>query len=498
MRNWAIRSAIALSLALSGCGGEDNVAADRARSEAIDRLAQSVVAQRGVPGIAIAVLRNGELFHSVTFGSADLASRQPVSSATPFQLASTTKLFSSLSVLLLVADGRVRLDDPIGTYLEDLPPPWRTVTVRELLSHMSGLPDITTGTGEIDLVAGDWDSALPIVASQPLRFRPGMNWAYTQTNYAILLRLIERVSGLRFEDFLEQRLFRPLGMRNTFFPDSRRGCAVNYERAPGGRIAIRSGLTFPHYVHAAGGLCASLDDLIIWSQALEAGRVIPRALVDMARTPARLANGANAQVAGPISYGLGWAIDTTPGHRWAGHSGGNSTAFRQYLDDGMTIIVLHNGASDPDAIIGAAARSMLRRSGGAQDELWDAATDGNLAAAEAALQGGADINALDTRSSRSGRYALNWAVLNDHADLVRFLLGRGAAVNAQNRTGFTALHHAAEAGSANAARALLAAGADTSIRNAAGATPADVARSNGNLTVARLIDAASAGRRSGG
>lgn len=487
-----IISAVTISLALAACSGGDGGVVDRDRSKAIEELAASVVAKRGVPGMAVAILRDGKLFQKLTLGSSNLATHEPVSSATPFQLASTTKIFASTGVLLLVADGKVNLDDAIGDHLDGLPTAWRRVTIRQLLSHTSGLPDITRTTGRLDLVADDWESALPIVAYEPFQFLPGSAWAYDQTNYALLQRLIERVSGIAFEDFLERRLFRPLGMQNTFFPSSQRKCAVNYKREKDGPIVERPELSFPRYIHAAGGLCSSLDDLIQWSGALDSGKIIPRDLLKQAQTPTRLADGTHAKVGPQVSYGLGWAIDTTPGHRWAGHSGGNSTVFRKYLDDHLTIVVLHNGASDPDAIANSVARSMLQKTaaGDAQANLWDAAGNGDRSAAAAALDAGADVNALDTRSSRNGRYALNWAAINDDSDTTKLLLVKGAKIDAQNLTGFTALHHAAEAGSAAAAKTLLAAGANPSIRNANGETAADVARREGHMDLARIIGTA--------
>jgi CubicO group peptidase (beta-lactamase class C family) len=486
-----------LGLAVAGCGTRPAPITDAERAAAIDEVAHSLVTQQGIPGVAIAVLRDGKPFRTVTLGTSDLATGAPVTTATPFQLSSTTKLLSSTGVLLLVADGKVRLDAGIGDYLDGLPPAWQPVTVRQLLSHTSGLPDITRATGEIDLVADDWAHALPIVAQASFQFAPGHGWSYTQTNYALLQRLVERVSGMGFEAFLDQRLFAPLGMDHTFFPGAGRECATSYKRAAKGTPAPRPELAFPAYVHAAGGLCASLDDLATWSRALEAGTVIPRPLLDAARTPATLADGSTAMVGGPISYGLGRAIDTTPGHRWAGHSGGNSTAYRRYLDDGLTIIVLHNGTHDPDAIAAAVARAMLQQTAGegAQADLWDAAVAGDTAAADTALQAGADVNALDTRSARSGRRPLNWAALNDNAGMIAWLLAHGADIDATNTTGFTALHHAAESGSADAAAALLDAGADTTLRNAQGETAADVARRKGHEDLARRLATARPGRR---
>jgi CubicO group peptidase (beta-lactamase class C family) len=501
MRKWALVSVFAAGLAVSGCGGETSPASDGARSRAIAELARHAVAKGRIPGLAVAVIRDGKLFQKVTLGISDLATRRPVSGETPFQLASTTKIFSSAAVILLVADGKLALDDRIGDRLAGLPASWRGITIRQLLSHTSGLPDIARETGQIDLVADDWEKALPIVSGQPFQFRPGHGWSYTQTNYALLQRIVERISGIGFEAFLETRLFRPLGMRNTFFPDRRRQCGGSFRRDSDGRIIDRADLAFPLYVHAAGGLCSSLDDLILWDAALDAGKLIPRALVEEAWTPARLADGSNAKIGGPMSYGLGWAIDTTAGNRWVGHSGGNSTAFRRYLDSHMSIIVLHNGVSDPDAIVSAIARAMVDAGdgGGAQAQLWDAAAAGDMAATQAALQSGADLNALDTRTSRNGRYALNWAAINDHPDIVRALIAHGAAIDAPNRSGFTALHHAAEAGSAAAAQALLAAGADPARRNADGETPEDVARREGHMAVAGLLrQSRPAPRRGGG
>jgi CubicO group peptidase (beta-lactamase class C family) len=495
VRPWPALAGAACCLVLAmlpaaGCHRAPGPPSTADRLAAVDALARSVAAKRDVPGIAIAVVRDGEPPHTIVVGSANLATRTPVTADTPFQLASTTKLFSSIAVLRLVADGKLGLDDAIGGHLDGLPPAWRGVTIRQLLSHTSGLPDVTRSTGELDLVAGDWEHALPLVADAPFRFRPGTGWAYTQTNYAILQRLVAKVSGMPFETFLETRLLQPLGMRNTFFPDAARQCAKNYEPGRAGVMVERTGLAFPAYVHAAGGLCAGLDDLLAWDAALEAGKIVPLALLREARTPARLADGSVARVGGSVSYGLGRAIGDTGGHRWTGHSGGNSSAMRRYQDDRMTIIVLHDGASDPDAIADAVAHAMLddTLAGNAQADLWDASGDGDDAAVEAALQAGADVAALDTRSSRNGRRALNWAAINNHAGTIRVLLEHGAAIDAANLTGFTALHHAAEFGSDDAARALLDAGADPTLRNADGETAADVARRKGHDALARSIE----------
>jgi CubicO group peptidase (beta-lactamase class C family) len=464
------------------------------QSQAIDALLQAEMKSNQIPGMAVAVVRRGIVVKQVVLGLANVEARIPVTASTPFQLASTTKSFVAAGVLLLVKDKRLTLEDPIGDLLPGLPSGWRDVTVRQLLSHTSGLPDIVRTPGQLDLIAGSWEEALPLVASAPHQFAPGEKWAYTQTNYALLARIVERLSGKTLEVFMAERLFHPLGMNETFFatPGSTKSCATNYSRGPGSAVTVRH-LGFPPFVHAAGGLCASLRDLVRWNAALDAGRVLPASLTRELWTSTRLKDGSPVRIDGKnTGYGLGWVVDDTPGHKAVGHSGGNSTAYRRYLDDGVTIIVLHNGVLDPDALVSSNAAIVQRQAGdagpAAQERLWDAARSGDTAGIERALADGADVEALDTRTSRNGRRALNWAAVNDHAEAIRTLLAHGAAIDAANKTGFTALHHAAESGSAQCVAVLLAAGANRSLANKDGERAADVARRKGHRDVAAAIE----------
>lgn len=465
------------------------------QSRAIDALLLAEMKSNQIPGLAVAVVRRGVVVKQVLLGVADVEARVPVTASTPFQLASTTKSFVAVGVLLLVRDQRLTLEDHIGDLVPGLPPGWREVTVRQLLSHTSGLPDIVRTPGQLDLIAGSWEEALPLVAGAPHQFAPGEKWAYTQTNYVLLARMIERLSGKPLEVFMAERLFRPMGMNETFFatPGSAKpSCATNYSRGPGSAVTVRR-LDFPSFVHAAGGLCSSLSDLVRWNAALDAGRVLPDRLTRELWTSTRLKDGSPVRIDGKnTGYGLGWVVDDSPGHKAVGHSGGNSTAYRRYLDDGVTIIVLHNGVFDPDGMVSSIAAIVQRQAGDAgpsvQEQLWDAARSGDTAGIERALADGAEIEALDTRTSRNGRRALNWAAVNDHPEALRTLLAHGAAIDAANKTGFTSLHHAAESGSAQCVAVLLAAGANRSLSNKDGERAADVARRKGHGDLAAAIE----------
>ncbi len=448
-----------------------------------------------IPGLALAVVKNGVVVKQATLGLANVLSGLMVSTTTSFQVASTTKSFSSTAVLLLVSDGRLKLTDHVGDLLPGLPPAWRDVTVRQLLSHTSGLPDVTRTPGRNDLIADSWERALPLIRTAPRQFAPGERWSYNQTNYVLVAQIIERLSGMGLEQFLTTRLFVPLSMRTAFFPapgDTARSCAVNYEPDPAKGIAVRS-LEFPRFVHAAAGLCASLDDLIRWNAELDSGRLVRPDLTRELWSATPLNDGLPFRIDGKSSgYGLGWIVDDTPGHRSVGSSGGNSTAYRRFIDEGFSVIVLQNGVADPDGLIASVAAIVRERSGAtassAQAALWDAAMVGDTAAIGRSLADGAAIDSLDTRTKPTGRRALNWAAWFNHVEAVRLLLARGASIDAENTSGFTALHHAAEAGAEQAAEVLLAAGANPNHPNQAGERPAETARRLGHSKIASKLE----------
>ncbi len=486
-----------LSLGVAGCHRESHEQGLRPeQSQAMDRLLASQMTANQIPGLAAAVIKDGKVVKRVTLGVANVQTRAPITGEVPFQLSSTTKSFTATSVLLLVSDGRLHLSDRLGDLLEGLPPPWQSVTVRQLLSHTSGLPDITRRSGELDLIADSWEAALPMLVHAPLQFAPGDRWSYTQTNYVLLARIVEHVSGKTIEAFMNERLFQPLGMKHTFFvsPGDTRSRVVNYERSDSGQPVPRH-LEFPPYVHAAGGLSSSLDDLIMWNAALDSGRLLKPELTREMWATTSLNDGSKFRIDGKtIGYGLGWVVDDSPGHRSVGHSGGNSTGYRRFIDEKFTIVVLHNGVMDPDGLIDSIAAIVRSAPGGdgstAQTRLWDAAMSGDTAEIVRALKDGADIEALDTRKSRNGRRALNWAACFNRPEAIHVLLEHGAKIDAENLSGFTALHHAAETGSLKAAEVLLSAGANPIHANRAGERPADTARRHGHTDVAARIDAA--------
>lgn len=488
----AIIITVICSLLFSSCVQHSaEHALSQEQSAAIEKLIDKQKALYHLPGIAVAIIQNGAVVKKIVSGQANVEANTPVTESTSFQLASTTKSFTATAVLSLVKDGSLHLSDPIGNILTDLPPTWKNVTVRQLLSHTSGLPDITRTPGQLDLIANSWESILKIIYVSPFQFKPGEQWAYTQTNYVLLSLIIEKISGMSFEKFMNERLFKPLNMNNTFFTDSTKSIAANYSYADE-KLANRD-LTFPQFSRAAGGLYSSLEDLIKWNNALDAEKILPAELSKEMWSAITLNDSTVFRVNGKtVGYGLGWVVEDAPYQRAVGHSGGNSTAYRRFIDEKFTIIVLHNGVQNPDDLIEAIAFIMRSKPGEAgptaQARLWEASKTGDTAEIIAALKDGADINQLDTSKRKSGRRALNYAALLNQADAIRILLKNGANINAATVSGLTPLHHAAESGSLKAAKLLLESGANPNLTNKAGAKPADIARSNNHPEIANLID----------
>jgi len=329
-------------------------------SNAIDEIIQQRVPADG-PGVAVAVIRAGETAYKSGYGYANLEWRQPVGSDTVFGLGSATKPFTAQAILLLERDGKLRLDDEITRYLPDAPAHGRQITIRHLLSHTSGIVNFVTQPGFWPNTAREERTPTEVTtlfADLTLDFEPGENYSYSNSAYVLLGRLIETLSGMPYGDFIESAIFAPLGMAHACYMDDQRIIpqrAARYLREESGWV--RAPYFSASVTYAAGGLGATLDDLILWDQALREGTLISRELDARMRTPVRLGNGRE------MGYGLGWGLTRYHGLTVMHHAGGvpgYSSFVGRFLDDGMTIIVLSNiGLFDAGGLAKEIANSIL-------------------------------------------------------------------------------------------------------------------------------------------
>lgn len=329
------------------------------QSKSLDRYVATQMAERRIPGMAIAVLKDGKVELVRTYGKASLEFDAPVRRTTLFSIASISKSLTAVAVMKLVEASRLGLDDPIGRHLQELPAAWRDVTVRQLLSHTSGLPDINVDDYTTATLAQTREEAFELLSQRPMDFTPGSAYRYNQTNYMLLGMLIAAKSGKPFDPAARELLFAPLRIDGPAFGDARaaiQGRATTYTPYRYGRGRPQTldrldilNAEMPDIVHPGGGLNISIDDFADWLLALLRGQLISRENLQVLWTPTKLADGSIFQRPPSASlwqrYGLGWVLGEHDGRAFAGGTGGIRSAFFVYPQEDLAVIVLTNSQS---------------------------------------------------------------------------------------------------------------------------------------------------------
>ena len=300
------------------------------------------------------VLRKG-------YGLANVELSVPIRPEMVFRIGSTTKQFTSACILKLVEQGRLRLDDPLSKYLPEYPGPGRSATIRQLLTHTSGIRSATDMPTWFPHMREDWSVAqlIDFFDGEPLDFAPGTRWRYSNSGYILLGAILEKVTGRPYAEVVADWIFRPLGMKDTRYDSDAPivpGRAEGYRRTPDGVInAPFLSMTQPF---AAGALVSTVDDLARWQSALDEGRVLSAESRRLMWMPVELPDGR------PTRYGFGWAVWSYEGHSVVEHGGsvnGFSTANMRLPDDRLYVAVLSNcgGCADPRSLALTAATTLL-------------------------------------------------------------------------------------------------------------------------------------------
>lgn len=307
----------------------------------VDELFRAYSGQ--VPGAALMVIRHGRPIVIRCYGLAHLERREPVRQCTNFRLASVSKQFTAMCIMILVERGLLRYDQTLRQVFPAFPPYGEGITIDHLLHHTSGLIDYESLLPDtMTRQVSDADVLRMMMAQDSTYFPPGSEFRYSNSGYAVLAMVVEKVSGQHFADFIRDNVFLPLGMAGTVAYD--RGGPEVPCRAFGYRVVDDSGFVFKDQsttsaVLGDGGIYSSLRDLFLWDQALYTRRLVSAATLEQAFTPGLLSDGTST------SYGHGWRLDTYRGHRRMHHTGstcGFATVIQRYPDDRFTVIVLTN------------------------------------------------------------------------------------------------------------------------------------------------------------
>jgi CubicO group peptidase (beta-lactamase class C family) len=310
----------------------------------LERRIDAVLArevQPGGPGAAVGVLRNGVFVHRKAYGMAEIEHGVALEPDAVFRIASLTKQFTAVAIMMLAERGRLDIDAPLGTYLADWTSRSREITPRRLLNHTSGVwrHDLTepprTARENIPLA-----EILRRIHDAPSEYEPGARYAYNNSGYQLLGALVAAVSGVSFEDFLRTEIFEPLGMRRTgplrhevITPGRARGYVI-------GRRGVLNALPDPlNWTFAAGALGSTLDDLALWDRAIREKTLVSAATFETMLAPAQMNDGS------VFPYGLGWGVGAYAGRRVYHHTGGISGYASHMLhlrDEDLTTILLSN------------------------------------------------------------------------------------------------------------------------------------------------------------
>jgi len=296
----------------------------------------------GEPGAAALVIKDGKVILRKGYGLADMELGVPVEPDMIFRLGSVTKQFTAVSILMLAEQGKLSLQDEITKFLPDYPTQGKTITVEHLLTHTSGIKSYTSMPEWLPLWRKDFSvkELVDLFKNQPMEFAPGERWNYNNSGYVLLGAIIEKASGLTYEDFLQKNIFGPLGMKHSYYGNI---TPVIPRRIPGYSKG-KSGFENAAYLsmtqpYAAGSLISSVDDLAIWNDALFAEKLLPRKSLEKAFTTCKLKNGEDTR------YGYGWFICNYEGHRIIEHGGGIngfSTYFLTIPEDHIFVSLLTN------------------------------------------------------------------------------------------------------------------------------------------------------------
>lgn len=308
------------------------------------QVVESFVADKSFMG-AVLVVKDGRTLVDQGYGFADVEWQIANVPAAKFRLGSLTKQFTAASVLLLEERGKLKVEDPVRKYMPDAPTAWDRITIYNLLTHTSGIPNFTSFP---EYGPTEWKDTTPteLVArfrDKPLDFEPGTKFSYSNSGYVVLGYLIEKIAGESYGAFLKQNLFTPLGMADTgmdstsmILPQRAQG----YAPGPGGMV--HAGYTSMTIPFSAGALYSTTGDLLKWERGLFGGKVLTAGSLAKMTTPFK------------ENYGFGLFVATHEGHKVIQHGGGIegfSTAMSYYPDDKLTVIVLGNlNGAAPDQI----------------------------------------------------------------------------------------------------------------------------------------------------
>lgn len=345
------------------------------RGNAVDLIFKGLADQQS-PGFAVLIRENGRILFERGYGVKELQSRGAIDSGTDFRLASCTKQFTAMAIMLLVHEGKLRYDERLTDVFPEFPQYGRAITIRNLLNHTSGLPDYEALMDEAAKRGVTWTETHQIQDAEVLKllegqthgkFLPGTQWSYSNSGYVALGLVVAKVSGEPFQDFLRDRIFVPLRMNNTlaYVKGTNEVPDRAYGHSKEGNRFVQTDQSSTSATLGDGGVYSNIDDLTKWDDALAHHTLLSADEMEPALTAVKLPDGSTPTwssdpgdsdpLAGkPVLYGFGWFLDDYRGTKRMWHYGettGFRTAIERFPGKNLTIVILCNRSDlDPGAL----------------------------------------------------------------------------------------------------------------------------------------------------
>lgn len=358
---------------------------ENSREKKIDALF-SGVASPDSPGLAVLVRRNGKALFERGYGVRDLRTKAKIDAQTNFRLASFTKQFTAMAIMLLVHDGKLRYGETLTEIFPDFPGYGKSITVRNLLNHVSGLPDYEDLMEVTEKANGPlWSPEKQIQDAEVLellkkeksrKFGPGTSWSYSNSGYVVLGLIVAKASGKPYREFLRERIFAPLKMNHSIVYQKGKNEVSNraFGHSMENGTLKETDQSSTSATLGDGGIYSNLEDLAKWDDALRNHTLLSEKEMQPALTPVKLSDGLeprwpteanddNLHPGKPVAYGFGWFLDPYNGHARMWHTGstmGFRTVIERFLGDDLTIIILSNRTDlDPEKLSLQVANMLL-------------------------------------------------------------------------------------------------------------------------------------------
>lgn len=350
---------------------------DSSMDKRIDAVFSGVTSPEA-PGLAVLVQKNGQPIFERGYGVRDLRSKAKIEARTNFRLASFTKQFTAMAIMLLIHDGKLRYDESLTEIFPDFPAYGKAITIRNLLNHTSGLSDYEDLMDAVEKAKGSaWTAEKQIQDAEVLellkkekagKFAPGTSWSYSNSGYVILGTIVAKVSGRSYADFLSKRIFAPLKMNHTIVFQRGKNKIANraFGHSKENSALKETDQSSTSATLGDGGIYSNLEDLAKWDDALRNHTLLSEKDFQPALTPVKLSdasephwpvepNDDNLHPGKPVSYGFGWFLDPHEGRQRMWHTGttmGFHTVIERFTEgDGLTVIILCNRTDlDPEKL----------------------------------------------------------------------------------------------------------------------------------------------------